>query len=79
MYLTGTRIPLTDRDGIWRNSVKENKFLPEASQTYLNARKTLPPEQKYDFPYASSFQYGWKLDDHVKSYSVSISYKCYTV
>ena len=74
MYLTGTRIPLTDREGLWVNSVKQNKTVPEASRTYLSARKNISPEQKYDFPKTSSFEYGWKLNEQVKSYSVNIIY-----
>ena len=30
---------------------------------YLKKRKTLTPEEKYDFPMLSSCQYGWKIRD----------------
>ena len=30
---------------------------------YLKKRKTLTPEEKYDFPILSSCQYGWKIRD----------------
>lgn len=30
---------------------------------YLRKRKTLTPEEKYDFPILSSCQYGWKIRD----------------
>jgi len=68
IVLSGKRIPLTDRDTLWKSSVHVNKTTPEASKTYLNARKGVAPEQKYDFPHVSSFDYGWRLSDRIASY-----------
>ena len=36
---------------------------------YLKKRKTLTPEEKYDFPILSSCQYGWKIRDFRQSKS----------
>lgn len=35
---------------------------------YLQTRKIKKPEDKYDFPITSSWEYGWKLDDVVKEF-----------
>ena len=35
----------------------------EGRYAYLRKRKTLTPEEKYDFPILSSCQYGWKIRD----------------
>ena len=35
---------------------------------YLQIRKLKKPEDKYDFPITSSWEYGWKLDDVVKEF-----------
>ena len=59
------------RSEIIASLVHVNKTTPEASKTYLNARKGVAPEQKYDFPHVSSFDYGWRLSDRIASYKVS--------
>ena len=35
---------------------------------YLQIRKIKKPEDKYDFPITSSWEYGWRLDDVVKEF-----------
>ncbi|PIK32971.1 hypothetical protein BSL78_15623 [Apostichopus japonicus] len=35
---------------------------------YLQFRKLKKPEDKYDFPITSSWDYGWRLDDVVKEF-----------
>lgn len=35
---------------------------------YLQVRKLKKPEDKYDFPITSSWDYGWRLDDVVKEF-----------
>lgn len=68
IYLSGKRIPLADRETLWSTSVHVNKTTPAASKTYLKARKGVSPEQKYEFPHVSSFDYGWRLNDRISSY-----------
>lgn len=41
----------------------------EGRYAYLKKRKTLTPEQKYDFPILSSCQYGWKIRDFSRAKS----------
>lgn len=41
----------------------------EGRYAYLKKRKTLTPEQKYDFPVLSSCQYGWKIRDFSRTKS----------
>lgn len=38
----------------------------EGRLSYLNKRKFLSPEDKYEFPVLSSCQYGWKITDMIK-------------
>lgn len=38
----------------------------EGRINYLNRRKFLSPEEKYEFPVLSSCQYGWKISDMIK-------------
>lgn len=33
---------------------------------YLQKRKTAIPEKKYQFPFVSSWEYGWKADEQFK-------------
>lgn len=71
MVLSGTQISLNNREALWKNSVGVNKNSPRTTRTYLRARTALGPEQKYDYPYVSSYNYGWRLNDHIKEYRPS--------
>ena len=44
--------------------------LGEGRHAYLNERKGKIPEQKYDFPITSSWEYGWKISDIMKNASL---------
>lgn len=43
--------------------------LGEGRYAYLQARKERKPEQKYEFPITSGWEYGWKITDAMKSSS----------
>jgi len=77
--LSGKRIPLTDRETLWSTSVHVNKTTPEASRTYLNARKGIHPEQKYDYPHVSSFDYGWRINERMSAYKPPLHGRSQTI
>jgi len=68
MVLSGTQISLNDRQNLWKSSAKMNLNSPRTTKTFLRARTTLGPEDKYEYPFVSSFNYGWRLNDHIKEY-----------
>lgn len=35
----------------------------EGRQSYLQVRKTLKPEEKYDYPLTNAWLYGWKINE----------------
>ena len=72
MVLSGTQISLNDRQNLWKSSAKMNLNSPRTTKTFLRARTTLGPEDKYEYPFVSSFNYGWRLNDHIKEYKVNI-------
>lgn len=37
---------------------------------YLKQRKDVIPERKYQFPLCSSWDYGWRLEDHIPKQSI---------
>ena len=43
--------------------------LGEGRYAYLQARKQKKPEQKYEFPITSGWEYGWKITDAMKNSS----------
>ena len=74
MVLSGTQISLNDRQNLWKSSAKMNLNSPRTTKTFLRARTALGPEDKYEYPFVSSFNYGWRLNDHIKEYKVNIKY-----
>lgn len=72
MVLSGTQISLNDRQNLWKSSAKMNLNSPRTTKTFLRARTALGPEDKYEYPFVSSFNYGWRLNDHIKEYKVNM-------
>ncbi|XP_033123447.1 protein ATP6V1FNB-like [Anneissia japonica] len=52
------------RDQLYKGFSKEGT----GRYAYLQIRKLKKPEDKYEFPITSSWEYGWKLDDVVKEF-----------
>jgi hypothetical protein len=48
-----------DKDVLYDGFSKEEK----GRYKYLNLRKEIPPERKYQYPVSNTMEYGWKLGD----------------
>ena len=60
LSLKDMRPPTAGTQGLLYNGISAHG---EGRCAYLRKRKTLTPEEKYDFPILSSCQYGWKIRD----------------
>lgn len=56
----------TVKKKLYDGFTKENK----GRYQYMKERKQQGPEAKYPYPLCSSWDYGWKLDDHIPKESI---------
>lgn len=54
------------RDQIYEGISKDGR----GRHQYLQERRRTNPESKYQFPLCSSWDYGWRLGDHVPNESI---------